>query len=226
MAAWQAAGEPVDAGDGPGRASWLRAAPAYTVLDVRDRTEWEGGHIPGAINRPAGELVQGAAVPVNGSRHVAVICGTGFRSAVASSLLQQKGNHDIVQRDRRHECLARSRVADQGQWSCRRTATIGVADESSFGQSGYLGEAQVVDVREPRRVGSRPPGGSDVLMPLGELGQRRHELDPQAPVVIVCRSGRRSLTAAEILLEAGFRDVRSLAGGMIAWRAARMPVER
>jgi hydroxyacylglutathione hydrolase len=27
---------------------------------------------------------------------VAVICGTGFRSAVASSLLQQKGKHDIV----------------------------------------------------------------------------------------------------------------------------------
>ncbi len=72
---------------------------AYTVLDVRDRTEWEGGHIPGAVNAPAGDLAQGAAAPVNGSGPVAVICGTGFRSAVASSLLQQKGKHDIVHVD-------------------------------------------------------------------------------------------------------------------------------
>ena len=71
----------------------------YTVLDVRDRTEWEGGHIPGAMNFPAGDLAQGADAPVNDSGPVAVICGTGFRSAVASSLLQQKGNCDIVQVD-------------------------------------------------------------------------------------------------------------------------------
>ena len=84
---------------------------------------------------------------------------------------------------------------------------------------------QVIDVREQDEW----DGGhlaEATLMPLGELEQRRHELDPAAPVVIVCRSGRRSLTAAEILLEAGFRDVWNLAGGMIAWRAARMPVER
>ena len=53
-------------------------------------------YIAGAVNAPAGDLAQGAAAPVNGSGPVAVICGTGFRSAVASSLLQQTGKHDIV----------------------------------------------------------------------------------------------------------------------------------
>ncbi len=64
------------------------------------------------------------------------------------------------------------------------------------------------------------------LLPLGELEQRRHELDPAAPVVIVCRSGRRSLVAADYLHRLGFPEARSLAGGMIAWAATGQPVER
>ena len=85
--------------------------------------------------------------------------------------------------------------------------------------------AQLVDVRElDEWVEGHAPGAA--LIPLGELEARRGELDTARPVVTVCRSGRRSLTAAEILLEAGFRDARSLAGGMVAWRDAGLPVER
>ena len=84
--------------------------------------------------------------------------------------------------------------------------------------------AQIVDVRERDEwAGGHMPGS--VLIPLGEVGSRRHELDPNRPVVTVCRSGRRSLHAAEELLAAGFRDVRSLAGGMIAWVEAGQKVE-
>jgi rhodanese-related sulfurtransferase len=99
MAAWHAAGKPVETmttiqvNDLDSRLS------AYTVLDVRDQTEWQAGHLPGAVNAPAGDLAQGAAAPRNGSGKVAVICGTGFRSALTASLLQQRGNHDVVQVD-------------------------------------------------------------------------------------------------------------------------------
>jgi rhodanese-related sulfurtransferase len=57
-------------------------------------------------------------------------------------------------------------------------------------------------------------------VPLPELPARLAELQPwqDKPIVIVCRSGRRSLDAARILARAGFRDARSLDGGMIAWR--------
>jgi rhodanese-related sulfurtransferase len=44
--------------------------------------------------------------------------------------------------------------------------------------------------------------------------------------VIVCRSGRRSLIAADHLRRLGFPAARSLAGGMIAWAATGQPVER
>lgn len=84
---------------------------------------------------------------------------------------------------------------------------------------------QVVDVREQDEwAEGRIPGS--VFMPLGEVGARLGELDPRRPVVTVCRSGRRSLYAAAEMLAAGFRDVRSLAGGMIAWAEAGQPVER
>jgi len=87
------------------------------------------------------------------------------------------------------------------------------------------GAAQIVDVREPDEwADGRIPGA--VHIPLGDLPRRRGELDPTRPVIAVCRSGRRSLTAAEDLLGNGFAGAASLAGGMIAWREAGQPVDR
>ena len=202
-------------------ASQLAAMPnGLVVLDVRNATEWAGGHIPGAVNRPAGEITQGAAAPVPVAEHVAVVCGSGYRSSVAASILQARGVPNVV-----------NVTGGMGAWEAAGLATTQeppappeVSVEELVG--GWdLDEAQLVDVRE---TGEWAEGHAPraVLIPLGELVDRRGELDPARPVVTVCRSGRRSLTAAEILLGAGFRDVWNLAGGMIAWRAAQMPVER
>ena len=84
---------------------------------------------------------------------------------------------------------------------------------------------QVVDVREPEEwAAGRMPGS--IMIPMGEVALRARELDPDIPVVTVCRSGRRSLYSAEDLIGAGFRDVKSLAGGLIAWVEAGQPLER
>jgi rhodanese-related sulfurtransferase len=40
-------------------------------------------------------------------------------------------------------------------------------------------------------------------------------------VVLVCRSGRRSAIAAEMLVKAGFKDVHNLKGGMISWNQSQ-----
>ncbi|HSR16358.1 MAG TPA: rhodanese-like domain-containing protein, partial [Gemmatimonadales bacterium] len=75
---------------------------------------------------------------------------------------------------------------------------------------------QVVDVREGWEWEIARIDGS-VLIPLRELGDRMREVDPHRPVVMVCHHGIRSLTARELLRAAGYRDVRSLAGGIEAW---------
>ena len=87
------------------------------------------------------------------------------------------------------------------------------------------GATQLLDVRENDEWAESHIPGS-VLIPLGDLAGRMGELDPSRPVITVCRSGRRSLIAAEDLLKGGFSDVASLAGGMIAWEKAGQPVQR
>jgi rhodanese-related sulfurtransferase len=84
---------------------------------------------------------------------------------------------------------------------------------------------QVIDVREQEEWDAGHLAEA-MLVPLGELEQRRHELDPVAQAVIVCRSGRRSLVAADHLDQVGFSKARSLAGGMIAWVEAGQPIAR
>ena len=52
------------------------------------------------------------------------------------------------------------------------------------------------------------------------------DLPEDAPVVLVCRSGRRSATAAASLVARGYREVYNLVGGMIRWNAEEHPIAR
>ncbi len=74
---------------------WSRDGAGPQVLDVRERTEWDGGHIPGSVHVPYHDLhaLPGALDP---SRPIAAICASGQRSAVAASLLQRDGAAHVV----------------------------------------------------------------------------------------------------------------------------------
>jgi rhodanese-related sulfurtransferase len=63
-----------------------------------------------------------------------------------------------------------------------------------------------------------------MLLPIQEISLRAGELDPwrDRVVVVYCRSGRRSLIVAHFLAELGFQCVRSVAGGIQAWREAEV----
>lgn len=63
---------------------------APRVLDVRSPAEWDGGHIAGAIHIVGGELPQRVA-DVPRDKPLAVVCGSGYRSSVAISILQRAG---------------------------------------------------------------------------------------------------------------------------------------
>ena len=74
----------------------------------------------------------------------------------------------------------------------------------------------LIDVREPHEAEVTRIAGSR-LIPLGTLALAIPSLDPTRPVVVLCRSGKRSESAAIQLQAAGFQHVRSLAGGMLRW---------
>jgi len=65
------------------------------VLDVREQSEWDAGHIPGSLFTPYHDL---HALPdgLDPARPVAAICASGQRSAVAASLLQRHGAGEVL----------------------------------------------------------------------------------------------------------------------------------
>lgn len=85
----------------------------------------------------------------------------------------------------------------------------------------------VIDVRGPDEftgpLGHIPEARN---VPLAELPCRIEELVSltQTPVVLVCRTDKRSASAAALLEEAGFRDVVVLRGGMVRWNEAGLLV--
>lgn len=51
-------------------------------------------------------------------------------------------------------------------------------------------------------------------------------LDPEKPIYVYCRSGGRSARASEKLKQFGFVEIRDLNGGITAWQAAQLPIEK
>jgi len=75
---------------------------------------------------------------------------------------------------------------------------------------------QIVDVREPHEYQiNRIPGST--LIPLGDIPKRFNELDPDAELVMQCKSGVRSGKAADFLRSQGYKHVLNLKGGILAW---------
>ena len=73
----------------------------------------------------------------------------------------------------------------------------------------------LLDVRETWELGVANVPGT-LHIPMGEVAQRLSEIDREQPVVVLCRSGRRSLEVAKLLQQNGY-EVSNLAGGILAW---------
>ena len=90
------------------------------------------------------------------------------------------------------------------------------------------GAATIIDVRSPEEFAGGPLGHLETALniPLGELSDRLIEIraHENKPVIVVCRTDKRSANAAALLVEAGFRDVRVLRGGMERWMRDGLPV--
>ncbi len=54
-------------------------------------------------------------------------------------------------------------------------------------------------------------------IPMGQIVDRIGELDPGTPLIIMCRSGGRSMQVAKALEARGFGSVTNLTGGILAW---------
>ena len=87
------------------------------------------------------------------------------------------------------------------------------------------GAAQLLDVRTPEEfAGGRIAGAVNMDWNGGAFDAAK--LDPARPVMVYCRSGRRSASAASELCRSGFKEVYNLTGGILAWTEAGLPTTR
>ncbi len=82
--------------------------------------------------------------------------------------------------------------------------------------------AFILDVRQPDEWNTFHIAGS-TLIPLDQLPSRLNELPKDKQIVVVCRTGHRSASGRDILLQSGFTQVTSMAGGLTQWSADGYP---
>lgn len=75
----------------------------------------------------------------------------------------------------------------------------------------------LVDVRDPEELAAGKIPKS-ILIPAEHLADKLSGLRKDAPLVLYCRTGKRSRAAAQALAAAGYTDVRSLSGGLERWQ--------
>lgn len=85
----------------------------------------------------------------------------------------------------------------------------------------------ILDVRTPQEFAEGHIAGAvNIDMQAPDATERFAELDPGASYVLYCRSGNRSAVVADHLRDLGFTDVADVDGGVLAWQAAGLPLER
>lgn len=113
-------------------------------------------------------------------------------------------------------------------WSFIGSRVSGISQVDTFEATRLINDdALVLDVREDKEwAAGHIPHAKHI--PLGQLAGRLSELDKhkQKPIVVSCRSGHRSARACALLKKSGFENVHNLAGGILAWEKANLPITR
>jgi rhodanese-related sulfurtransferase len=93
-------------------AEQLTAPSPPLLVDVRTSSEWDEEHIDAAVNLPLAQLPD-RMPELQGDRPLVVYCTSGYRSAIATSLLRRAGRSDVA-----------NLVGGLGAWKSAQLATV------------------------------------------------------------------------------------------------------
>jgi sulfur-carrier protein adenylyltransferase/sulfurtransferase len=110
-----------------------------------------------------------------------------------------------------HQFCGVPQQAQEPEWTEGDLTPVEVKQRLDRGDNFVL-----IDVREPHEYQICNIAGAR-LLPLSELPNRLKELDPADEFVVHCKSGVRSAKAIGLLKESGFRKLRNMKGGILAW---------
>ena len=193
--------------------------PDLLVIDVRSPGETAAGTLPGAREIPLSVLAD-SVLGLHLGTPVVTYCAGGYRSQIAASVLVDAGFADVSD-------VLGGYAAWEG--AGLPTTTPATAEQSGSTPQASArtcktlvdGGALLLDVREPEEWQAEHAPAA-VLIPMGQVRSRQGELPRDRRIVVVCRSGGRSVAVTELLRASGF-DAVNLAGGMCAWATAGLP---
>lgn len=73
---------------------------SFHLVDVREESEWNAGHLPGAIHLSKGIIERDIEKTIpDHNAEIVLYCGGGFRSALAADNLQKMGYRNVISMD-------------------------------------------------------------------------------------------------------------------------------
>ena len=193
-------------------------AAGAQVLDVRDPGDFAKGHLSGSINVGlGGQYATWVGTILDRERPIVIVAEPG-REEEAATRLGRIGFDDVAgyleggmqTLETRPDLLVRTE---------RVSATV-LAEQLASSMPPL-----VLDVRTQREWETAHIEGS-LNAPLNHLQERLIELSRVRQMAVLCAGGYRSAIAASVLQRHGFEHLIELAGGMAAWEAAKLPVQK
>ena len=186
------------------------------ALDVRPNEEFAAGHVPGSVNIAlSGQFASWAGTVLGLTAHPVLIAASEAQVEEARLRMARVGIEVL-------DGYLQGGVAawKQAGFEVRTLAQVTVAE---LGPRVESGDVQVLDVRrEPEWESAHIEGAN--WWPLDNFRVAAPEIDHEAPIVVHCKGGYRSMIACSLLQRAGFKHVTNLIGGMDAWQGAKLPV--
>ena len=188
------------------------------TIDVRRGDEFAAGHVPGSINISlSGQFATWAGTLVHLKAQPVLIGDSPEQLSEARMRLARIGMDD-----ERGYLQGGVRAWEEAGYELSSLPQISVRD---LRQGLETQQFQVLDVRrKPEwQVGHIEDATN---WPLDEFLISLPEVNREAPLAVICKSGYRSMIASSILQRAGFKDVINVTGGFDAWQNERLPVAR
>ncbi len=119
----------------------------------------------------------------------------------------------------------KDQLPKQPDWAPVITTFSGILKISPQWVAGHMSDIHILDVRttyELEEESARIKGAQNI--PINELRDRIKEVPEDKPIMTICRSGKRSVLAFNILREAGREEVANIDGGLLQWYEEGLPV--
>jgi rhodanese-related sulfurtransferase len=209
------------------------------VIDVREVSEYEAGHIEGAVNIPIRALGESLS-QIPSDMPVVIYCASGHRAGMAVSALRTLGYENVRAFGGGWKAWSAAsepvstEAAEAGEFAVPEVDTAILEAVNSFltaipegfyavGSVEKLTEMMdasdifLLDVREDGEVAETGVIPGAVHMPIRTLAQNLDQIPTDQPVVVYCKSGFRAALAAGALHVMGFENVRGFPPSMNGW---------